>query len=412
MSLAGLLLQKAKLILVLACLVSYASWAHEASQQMDLVEKGPHGGRLFKQGTFAMELLVFERAMPPHFRAYLYDHDTPIAPGKADLIIRLKRFSGNIETISFVPVESFLQSAQIIHEPHSFDVSITLKEKDQTFTWSYSNYEGRLKIMPAVLSAAQIKTAIAKGVILKKKLKVVGKITPNRDTLAPIYPRYPGIIKSLGKSLGEQVTKGEVLVTIESNESLQNYTIPAPINGTVIQKYANTGELAKDDKPIYEIANLNNVWADLTLYRKDAAVVRQGMTVVVTGDEGNPKATSTISYISPLGIEDSQTALARAVLPNADGHWMPGMYVDAAIIIKEKSVKVAVPHTALQHLNEYYVVFVQQGDFFEASPVVLGEQDEQWVEIVSGLEAGQRYVCKNSFFLKAELGKDSAEHEH
>ncbi len=411
MNLVLSMIRKAKLILILVWLVSCCAWANEESHLTDAAEKGAHGGRLFKHEQFSLELKMFERGMPPHFRAYLYENGTLISPEKADLIVQLKRFTGTAETISFTPIDSFLQSEQVIREPHSFDVTIILKDNGREFTWSYSNYEGRLKIMPAILKAAHIETTTAKSVLLKKQLKVVGKITPNRDTLAPVYPRYSGIIKSLGKSLGEEVTKGEVLVTIESNESLQNYNIVAPINGTVIQKYATTGELAKGDKPIYEIANLDNVWADLTLYRKDAAIVRQGMEVVVTGDEGKPQTVSTISYISPLGIEDSQTALARTILSNVDRVWMPGMYVSAAIIIKEQSVRVAVPHSALQQVFNRDVVFVQQGDFFEAVPVVLGEQDDQWVEIKSGLEPGQRYVCDNSFFLKAELGKDSASHD-
>lgn len=62
-------------------------------------------------------------------------------------------------------------------------------------------------------------------------------------------------------------------------------------------------------------------------------------------------------------------------------------------------------------MNEKDVVFVQQGDYFEATPVLLGEKDEQWAEVISGLEAGQRYVSENSFYIKAELGKEGAGHE-
>lgn len=137
-----------------------------------------------------------------------------------------------------------------------------------------------------MLQAAEIKTATAQSQTIKTQLKVVGKITPNRDTMAPIYARYSGIIKSMNKNLGDEVTKGELLAIIESNESLQNYNITAPITGTVVQKYATNGELAQNTKPIYEIANLDNVWADFTLYRKEAPLVKQGMSIIVMGDEG------------------------------------------------------------------------------------------------------------------------------
>lgn len=406
-------LAKHGIVFLFICLFSCILSAHESHDAEDNVAaKGQHGGRLFTQDALTLELAIYERGMPPHFRAWLYHKQTPINPENVTLVVQLKRFSKPMETITFQKIEEFLQSEQVIEEPHSFDVTIKLTEQGKIFSWHYASYEGRVKIVPAMLKAAQIQTSIARSEIIKNRLNVVGKIMPNRDTMAPIYPRYSGIIKVMTKNLGDEVVKGDILVTIESNESLQNYNIVAPINGTIVQKSATTGELAKGDRAIYEIANLANVWADLTLYRKEAPLVKQGMAVIVTGDEGKPQSASVIHYISPLGIEDSQTTLARAILPNSERLWLPGMYVNAAIIIKEKRVAIAVPLSSLQRLQDTDVVFVQQGDFFEATPVELGEQDDRFVEIRSGLEAGQRYVSENSFFLKAELGKDGAAHEH
>ncbi|MCE3046455.1 efflux RND transporter periplasmic adaptor subunit [Legionella sp. 16cNR16C] len=375
-------------------------------------QKGPQGGHLLKQGAITVELLIFERAMPPHFRAYLYENGKLISPKQAVLSVKLTRFNGRKEKIGFVPIDNFLQSQEIISEPHSFDVAVQLQWQDKQFSWHYSTYEGRIKIMPELLKAAEIKLSTAQEKTIKTRLKVYGKIVPNRDTLAPIYARYSGIIKSLTKNLGQEVKKDDTLAVIESNESLQEYTIKSPIAGTVVQKYATNGELAQDTKPIYEIANLANVWADFTLYRKDASLVKPGMQVIVSGDDGNASAVTTLTYISPLGIEDSQTTLARAILPNENRSWLPGMYVNGAIIIKEKKVPVAVALSAIQQMNGQDVVFVQQGNYFEAAPITLGEKDDQWVEVLSGLDAGQHYVSQNSYFLKAEIGKEGASHDH
>lgn len=402
------------IMLLLIGFFSCILWAHDAhdTEESPAISKGVHGGRLFQQGDVTLELTIYERGMPPHFRAWLYHKDTLVHPDDVGLVVQLKRFSKAIETITFQQIDTMLQSVQVINEPHSFDVSIALRDQSKKYTWDYSSYEGRVTILPAMLKAANIQIAVAKSGTIRERLNVVGKITPNRDTMAPIYPRYSGIIKLMTKNLGDEVSKGDILVTIESNESLQNYNIVAPINGTIVQKRTTVGELAKGDGAIYEIANLSNVWADLTLYRKEAPLVKQGMPVIVTGDEGQPQSSSLINYISPLGIEDSQTTLARTILPNHERLWLPGMYVNAAIIIREKNVAVAIPLSSLQGMQGREVVFVQQGDFFEATPVVLGERDDHLVEIRSGLEAGQHYVCENSFFLKAELGKDGASHEH
>lgn len=387
-----------------------ALWATE--QHQHVIEKGTQGGHLFRKERLTLELLMFERGMPPHFRAYLYDDGVLIAPNQAQLTIQLTRFNQKTDVITFIPMGNFLQSKQEIKEPHSFDIALQLTLSGKSYHWHYESYEGRLQLLPAMLQAANIQTEKAESHIIKTQLKVVGKIIPNRDTMAPIYARYSGIIKAMNKNLGDEVSKGDLLATIESNESLQNYTITSPITGTIVQKYATSGELAQNTKPIYDVANLNTVWADFTLYRKEAPLVKRGMSILVTGDEGAPKANSIISYIAPLGIEDSQTTLARAVLTNESRIWLPGMYVNGEIVINEKIVPVAVRLSAVQRMGEHNVVFVQQGDYFEVTPIELGQGDKQWVEVVSGLDAGQRYVTENSFYLKAELGKEGASHEH
>jgi len=369
-------------------------------------------GRLAAQEGISLKINLLEHAMPAHFQVFIYKDNQILTPDKAQLTFNLQRFNGDNNRITFKAVENFLLSNEVIAEPHSFVVSVDLNLEGKSLHWQYDNFEGRVTIAPAMAAAAGLSFAVAGSKTLDKKLTVVGKIKPNRDTMTPIYPRYAGIIKSLTKNLGDQVQKGEPLVTIESNESLQNYTINAPISGTIVLKQAIVGEMVKIDSPIYEIANLQNVWADLTLYRNEAPLVKTGMKTIVTGDGGIPESISTINYISPLGIEDSQTILARTVLNNEDQKWLPGMYVNAAIIIKEFEVPVAVPLKAIQRLQNTDVVFVKIGNQYEATPVKLGEKDNNWVEIVSGLTAGQTYVSDNSFFIKADLGKSGASHEH
>ena len=376
------------------------------------MEKGPHGGRLLKKGNITAEITIFEKGTPPHFRIYALKDNQPLAPSQFRLSINLKRLNGDVQTIHFKPVNEFQQSEEVIEEPHSFDVAVTLSLLNHQYQWAYASYEGRITLPPEVANAAGIKVLQAKPVHLQKKLEVVGIITPNRETLAPIYARYPGLIKDLNKKLGDVVEKGERLATVESNESLQEYPIHSPINGTIVRKRETVGEMAKEDSPIYVVADLSTVWADLTLYRKDAKLVKKGMPVKIMSDEGSAMAESTVSYISPLGIEDSQTILARAILSNTDHLWLPGIYINAIITIAEKEAPVAVRTSAIQRLRDWDVVFIKQGNTYEAAPVTLGENDGEWVEILSGLKAGQTYVAENSFFLKADLGKSEASHDH
>jgi cobalt-zinc-cadmium efflux system membrane fusion protein len=167
-----------------------------------------------------------------------------------------------------------------------------------------------------------------------------------------------------------------------------------------------------NDREVYVVADLSSVWADLQVYRRDFAALRVGQQVFVDAGDGGPPAESTISYLSPIGSENTQTLLARAVVANSDGTWRPGLFVTAQVAVDEAEVPVAVRASALQRLRDWDVVFRNDGDVFEAQPVTLGRRDGEWVEVVSGLAAGDRYAAAGSFVLKADVGKAGASHDH
>ena len=82
------------------------------------------------------------------------------------------------------------------------------------------------------------------------------------------------------------------------------------------------------------------------------------------------------------------------------------------MIVDKVTASLAVKASAIQTFRDWKVVFIRVGDFFEVRPVELGRRDGEWVEVLSGLAAGQRYAAENSFVLKAELGKGGASHDH
>jgi cobalt-zinc-cadmium efflux system membrane fusion protein len=88
------------------------------------------------------------------------------------------------------------------------------------------------------------------------------------------------------------------------------------------------------------------------------------------------------------------------------------LFVDGRVVLSAKPVDVAIKSSAIQTLEGKTVVFVREGDTFAAREVELGGRDADWVEVKFGLMAGDTYAAKNSFVIKAEIGKGSASHEH
>lgn len=387
--------------------------AEEHEEPPEEFKRGPHNGRLLENQNFHVEVAIYEPGgVPPRFRIYFYDDNkNPISPSDVSYEMELQRIN-RLEKIPFKHVDGFLESTVAASEPHSFKVKINATHKDERHNWEYESYEGRVELSPETLKANNIKIETATPINLEVKLDVMGKIVPNEELTLYISPRFPGMVKSVNKRLGDYVRKGEVLAVIESNESLQNYEVKSEINGMIIKKNINLGMYLSGQENIFVISDLSSVWADFNIYRRDLSIVNLGEPIQVTSLDGKLNQESTVSYISPLGQETTQSIVARSVLSNPKGIWKPGLFVTGEITVDDHPVSVAVKDTALQKYRDWDVVFISVGDIFEVVPVQLGRRNKEWVEIKTGLSSGDRYVSDNSFILLADLEKAGAAHEH
>jgi len=266
------------------------------------------------------------------------------------------------------------------------------------------NEVGRVELSERQAKNAKLDVEVAGPAKINVSLELSGKITFNEDAIANVSARYPGVVKAVYKGLGDRVQKGEALALIESSESLRDYQVNSDISGTIVKKEVTIGELARDDKPIFMVADLSTVWVDFSVFPRDFKRLKPGQVVQINCAD-NLSTRSKISYIAPFGSENTQSMLARAVVPNPDGLLRPGLFVTGELFVEEIEAPVAVRPSAIQNVNEKTVVFTAEGLVFDAREVVLGTNDGSYVQVLSGLKAGARYVAGNSFLLKAELGK-------
>jgi len=102
----------------------------------------------------------------------------------------------------------------------------------------------------------------------------------------------------------------------------------------------------------------------------------------------------------------------RVVIDNEDSRWTPGQFLNAEVTLNEQPAAITVPVAALQSMRGIAVVFLVDGDRYQAQPVTTGRRDSERVEILSGLTVGARIVTHNSFLIKADIEKSGAAHEH
>ena len=248
--------------------------------------------------------------------------------------------------------------------------------------------------------------------VIADQHEVQGLLTPVEGSIAKVQARFPGPIRALRANVGDTVRAGQPLATIESNLSLTTYTINAPISGVVLAREASVGAVATEGMALYEIANLGDLWVDLHIFGRDAQHIRPGNGVVITRMSDGESAETRIERILPSTATASQSTVARARIKNSDGMWRPGSAVRARITVDEQRSAITIPLTALQTAGTEDVVFVVVGEKYTQRPVRLGKRDARRVEVLAGLKPGESVVTEQSFLIKADIEKSTAEHDH
>ncbi|NOY38319.1 MAG: HlyD family efflux transporter periplasmic adaptor subunit [Chlorobi bacterium] len=256
-----------------------------------------------------------------------------------------------------------------------------------------------------VMKEFNIETARAAAGNLDIYIQLPGEIVIPPANLAHVHPRFPGVVKEVKKQTGDAVKAGEVLAVIESNQSLSDYVLKSQIDGIITEMHITRGEMVDDNIHGFVIADLSTVWAYLQIYRKDLPSIHPGQPVMIIAETGSPKVKGTIDYISPIINEETRTATARVVLRNSGYQWKPGMFITGKVTVSGSYVKILIPKTAIEMLDDKPVVFIRKGERFYPSKIVTGKENNEFVEVLDGLKEGQVYAARHAFTLKAELQK-------
>lgn len=445
---------------------------------------GPHGGKLFTQEGFGLELTIFETGVEPEFRVYLYRDGQPMAPTNASVTVTLQRLGRAAETFRFSPEKDYLKGAGVVAEPHSFEVALHARAAGKDYAFGFEQVEGRVPLSDAQLRQNGIEIATAGPARLASSLQLLGEVKLNQDRSVLVTPRLAGRVESVTANAGDRVRRGQVLAVLSSQtladlrserlaaekrlalarvsherekrlwedrisaeqdylqarqafqeaeiaaesarqklaalgaaattttQGLTRLEIRAPIDGVVIEKKISVGEALKDDAPIFQVADLSSVWVELAVPARDLGQLSSGASALVKASAFEAQAQGRLSHVGALIGEQSRSAVARVVLANPKGLWRPGLPVQVTLTGDEAQVPVAVRVEAVQTLNARATVFGRYGQQFEARPVELGRSDGRFVEVLKGLNAGEAYAARNSFLIKADIGKAGAEHDH
>ncbi len=276
-----------------------------------------------------------------------------------------------------------------------------------------ARFRGRLEVLHVNFTGQEVK----KGEPLFE-LYSPDLITAEREyLLARASSRHAEAADSADATVGDELLRSaidrlrvhfgftaEQIASLDSSGVVRTSAVfYSPISGTVIRGNVVQGDYVDEGTVLYELADLSRVWVLLDVYEQDIRFVRVGSDVRVQaeaypGDEFHGK----VVFVDPVLTSDTRTVRVRLEVANAGGRLKPNMYVNGTITVRTGSV-LSVPRQAVLNTGQNSVVWVEvDSNSFEPRSVTTGMTDHAAVEILSGVEEGERVAATGGFLIDSE----------
>lgn len=314
---------------------------------------------------------------------------------------------------------------------------------------------GAVKIPPHVVNNLGVRTAPVEITNMAAELSTVGYVQYDEDQLVHIHPRVDGWVEQLFvKAAGNPVEQGQPLYTLYSpqlvnaqeeflialkrnNKSLitaakerlsalqlsepfinaleknkkvkQTITFYSPQAGVVAGLKIREGFYVKPGNTLLSIAKLDQVWVEAEVFERDAALVKEGLSVSMTLDYLPGKEwKGTVDYVYPTLNSKTRTLRVRLKFDNADYQLKPNMFAQVTIHATGDGTSMVVPKEAVIRTGKQDRVVLALGDGqFKSVEVAIGRVSQDSVEILSGLNESDEVVTSAQFLIDSESSKTS-----
>ncbi len=252
----------------------------------------------------------------------------------------------------------------------------------------------------------RIETVVVQKQDFETTVFAIGRIEDIPSSRSVLSSRISGRAVEVNAFEGDLVEKDQVLVKVESRQPGNpppTIALRAPKAGLVVDSHVRLGEPIEPETELLDISDRSKMWAIAKIPEKEASGVAVGTIarVQVPAIGGSP-ITVKLSRYRVAADREAGTVDAIFEIDNSDNKLQPGMRAEFSIIIASRTGVVAVPRTAIQGDPTKRIVFTKHLELpnsFVKIPVQLGEQNDRYVEVLSGLFPGEEVVTQGSYSL-------------
>lgn len=178
-------------------------------------------------------------------------------------------------------------------------------------------------------------------------------------------------------------------------KAMEDTIIRAPFSGVIAEKAANVGRYTKKGDRIATIVRIDPLRIELTIPEGAVAAVRKGQRVsFAVQSYPDRQFEGTIAYVGPAVRAESRVLVVEAIVPNPKALLQPGLFATAHIELPAARPSVMVPAAAVKNDGGVFKLFVAKNDRAEARIVQVGRETGGSVEILRGLQTGERIVSR------------------
>ena len=234
--------------------------------------------------------------------------------------------------------------------------------------------------------------------VYQAKQDYLNSINYNMDHAAP------GMLKSAMTKLSLLGVSKKEIAMIDKDRKVDEFTmVYAPISGWIFEKNINQGSSFNSKKKLFQIINLDKVWAEVKLFQNELKKLDtlQNFKVMPKSTDKVYEAERSILY--PMLDPKEATATLRLILDNEDGILKPGMYVKMHASSADKS-RLVIPRTAAIRKNGIWYAFLATEFKGEYEPIVIDVKplDNKHFEVLQGLSTADTLVNNALFMMDSD----------
>jgi Cu(I)/Ag(I) efflux system membrane fusion protein len=203
-------------------------------------------------------------------------------------------------------------------------------------------------------------------------------------------------------------TDQQINQLVSTGKESASFSIYSPTDGYIVNSGETQSELdvregmyVTASQTIFKVANAKNVWAEFDLYSKDASLIKVNDPIQITVNELKEEIEEKVNFVEPFYKEGENFFRVRVYVSNPNGKYRIGQLISATFNTSMQE-SLWIPATAQLDLGTKRIVFIKREDTFEPIGIITGNQSNNLIEVLKGIDAGDSVAYNAQFMIDSE----------